>query len=48
MKWDWSTFWMTVVALTATVVVIVPIIDKGKEVVAGGYSFGEDEDGLPL
>lgn len=48
MKWDWSAFWITVAALTTTVVVVVPLYDKAKEVVLGGtYDFGENEEGLP-
>lgn len=49
MKWNWSIFWITVAALTTTVVVIVPAIDKAKETAFGGqYVFGEGEEGVEI
>lgn len=49
MKWDWSAFWITVAALTATVIVVVPVIDRVKETVVGGGfdNFGEDGEEIP-
>jgi len=44
MKWDWSSFWIAVAALTTTVVVVVPVIDFVRESVGGGFNFGEGEE----
>lgn len=42
--WDWGTFWVTVAAVTATVVIVVPIWDRVRETVVGGFNFGEGEE----
>ena len=47
MKWDWSTFWIAIAAVSATVIVVVPVIDRLREVAMGGFDFVEGEGEIP-
>ena len=40
MKWDWSTFVISMAAITAAVVIVIPVVDRVKDAVLDMYDAG--------
>lgn len=47
MKWDWSTFVISMAAITAAVVVVIPVVDRIKDTVLDMYDAGAAGGGEP-
>lgn len=46
-EWDWNTFWVSMAAITAAVVVVIPVVERGKNVILDSFDKGWVEDEEP-